>query len=450
MSRRPILARALLAVGLAAAVPLVVPPSTVDAAPAPVPRTGFEQRAGASWTTLAEEQAFLRAVDARSDRVRISRIGETTQGRPLQLVQLGAPAPPPAEVAATGRVLFFVCSQHGDEPSGREACLRLLRDLAFTADPRLLAQLRDTTVLFLPTANPDGRAADTRENAAGVDVNRDHLVLQTPEAQAVARVFRDWRPDLVHDLHEYGPDPGVYDRQLIYLWPRNLNVDDRVHDLSEALSLSYVGPAARAAGYSTGIYGIWYRDGQPIAQVAGDEQERILRNLAGLRHSLGILVEANNAPTIAAERADVRVLNRRRVDSQVVAELASLRLLRDRAAAVQSATEASVVRAVEEGRSQTEPVFWRGADNDLPDSDELTLTPPCGYSLTPEQAAAVDLQLDLHGIRTVPREGRVFVPMAQAAERVIPLLLDERAAYELVAASVVQTCPPDARVLDPR
>src|SRR5688572_9396504 len=102
------------------------------------PQTGFEASGGSEWTTHEQELAFLKAVDARSDRVRIMQIGQTAEKRPLHLVQLGAPAPASAAEARTQPTALFICSQHGNEPAGREACLRWLRDLAFTKNPRLI------------------------------------------------------------------------------------------------------------------------------------------------------------------------------------------------------------------------------------------------------------------------------------------------------------------------
>ncbi len=54
--------------------------------------TGFEQRAGASWTTHAEELALLTAID-RSARADVDVLGTSVQGRPLHLVRIGAEGP---------------------------------------------------------------------------------------------------------------------------------------------------------------------------------------------------------------------------------------------------------------------------------------------------------------------------------------------------------------------
>jgi hypothetical protein len=155
-------------------------------------KTGFESRNGSGWTTLAEEQTFLRNLDAASDRVSVAEIGRSVQGRPIQLVTVGAPRTK-AEIAAGSSVLF-VCTQHGNEPAGREACLKGARDFAST---------EATTVLVVPTANPDGFAANTRHTATGADMNRDHHRLNQPESRALSAVMRDYKPDLLGDMHEY-------------------------------------------------------------------------------------------------------------------------------------------------------------------------------------------------------------------------------------------------------
>ncbi|NUV79955.1 M14 family metallocarboxypeptidase [Streptomyces sp. CAI-155] len=412
----------------ALAVPFAIAPA--EAAPRP-PRTAFETSDGARWTGLGEEQAFLGAVDRASDRVTVDRIGTTEEGRPLRLVRIGQPRP-----AAT--TVLLICSQHGDEPAGREACLTTLRDLAFAEDRTTRAFLSRTTVLVLPTANPDGRAADTRGNADGVDINRDHIALATAEGRAIAAVVRDERPDVVYDLHEYGATPPYYDKDLFVLWPRNLNVADGVHGLSKTLAERYVRPAATRAGYSSGHYGIWTdpATGDPIKQTAGDGQERILRNASGLKHAAGLLIESRIDALSAEEKDDPALNQRRRVHSQRTALRGLFEFTDEQGTRLRAATGLSRLA----GFADRGPVHLGGADNEPARPDQILTDPPCGYRLDAAQYAGVKDALALHGVRSRQDGDGVFVPLRQSARNLIPLLLDQRATYPLTYGQANTTC----------
>jgi hypothetical protein len=413
------------------------------------PQTGFEESNGANWTTHQQELDFLAAVDAGSDRVEIEEIGRTLQNRPLHLVKVGHPTPRDVEGAQDEPTVLFVCSQHGNEPAGREACLKALRDLAFTTDPTLIDQLSNMTFLFVPSANPDGRNANSRGNSQGVDINRDHMGLATREARAMAAVVRDWKPDMSIDLHEYGPSqPVVYDDDVLYLWPRNLNVERQVHDLAKDYILSHVEPCVEAAGYTADEYGQQAVADTNVAQTAGDHDDGIMRNAMGLRHSLGILFEtavsmSDNPTQLPNEVGSTPAQQRRRVDSHRTIVECTFTYLRTKGEQVRQATATAPLRMEGEGQAQNVPAYFGGADNMTPTASQTVYPPPCYYRLTPAQAATAATAMALHGIETVERDGEIHVPVGQAAEPVIPLLLDARGSREIVQATAVGGLPLD-------
>jgi protein MpaA len=81
-------------------------------------------------------------------------LGESTEGRPIRVFHRGDPE----EI----RVLVVGCI-HGNECAGIKIARRLR-----TGPPRHFVDL-----WILPSLNPDGGAAHTRQNARGVDLNRN-------------------------------------------------------------------------------------------------------------------------------------------------------------------------------------------------------------------------------------------------------------------------------------
>ncbi len=374
--------------------------------------TGFEQRSGLGFTTHQEELAFLAAVDAESDRVRITEVGTSVQGRPIHLVRLAHPKPAPDDQIAVGPVLFVVGTQHGNEPAGREAALQFLRDLAFVEERLLPDALSTITVLVIPTANPDGRFANTRRNADNVDINRDHLALVTPEARAIAQVIRDFRPDLVVDAHER-PSATTPDLQL--LWPRNLNVYGPVRDLSRALVEDHLFEQLPVSGRTVELYG-------PGPGPPGDENEGILRNAVGLRHALGLLVESSGQQ--GAQR-------RAAVHQETMNEV--LEFFGNRSGEIVTAVTAAPGAKEAIGRERSEPFYLFGADDNAPTPHQTLNPPPCAYELSTEQVTTLQPQLTLLGLQTEQDGSNVLLHMDQPMMTVAPLLVDADARRPIVA-----------------
>lgn len=107
--------------------------------------------------------------------------------------------------------IYLSAGMHGDEPAPPWALLRLLEEGFF--DQRC--------VWFIcPLLNPTGLERRTRENFAGVDLNRDYKTTQTAEVAAHVR-WLQLQPnfDLVLCLHEDWESQGFY---LYELNPDNL------------------------------------------------------------------------------------------------------------------------------------------------------------------------------------------------------------------------------------
>ncbi len=374
------------------------------------PTTGFEDSNGEQWTTHEEELAFLEEVAEMSERVSYSQIGETVEGRPLHLVRVGFPEPPSDEEIADGRNILIIGSQHGNEPAGREMALKLLRNLAFTDDPELLEQLEDATVLFVPTANPDGRVANTRQNAAGVDINRDHLNLEQPEIQAIAKVQNKFHPDITIDAHERPRDTGDPDIEM--LWARNLNVDEQLQELNVEMVEDYLMPDVREAGYTTDLYG------SPGGAGGGDE--RIARNMVGLRHGLGLLIETPGK----AEPTSRVAMHLETVES-------ALRFYHERFDDVGTVVAGAPERKAVAGADTSNPFYLDGADNW--DPTVVLEKQPSGYLLTEAQSVEISKYVELFSLETEAVDGDgVFITMNQPMMTVVPFLLDERATYNEV------------------
>jgi predicted deacylase len=102
--------------------------------------------------------------------------------------------------------IYLSTGIHGDEPAGPLAALHLLRENQWPADAEFW---------FCPCLNPAGFVLNHRENADGMDLNRDYRHLETAEVRAhIAWLERRPQFDLCLCLHEDWESRGFYVYEL--------------------------------------------------------------------------------------------------------------------------------------------------------------------------------------------------------------------------------------------
>lgn len=102
-----------------------------------------------------------------------------------------------------GPVKVLAWSQmHGDESTATRGIFDLLNFFAGTNNSLLEFLLSSLTITFVPMLNPDGAERFTRENAIGIDLNRDARALQCPEAVVLQNLKDEIKPDFSFNLHD--------------------------------------------------------------------------------------------------------------------------------------------------------------------------------------------------------------------------------------------------------
>lgn len=226
----------------------------------PSPAAFLGRPLGADFTHHERLLAYLEALAAASDRVRLVDYGSTYEGRPLRLVVISSRQnlerleairtahlrlANPGRLAAGERekllqstplIVWLAYGVHGNETSSSEAALAVAYLLA--AGRGSFAQRLDEMVVILdPLVNPDGheryvrffdgrrgrqpnpdpQAAEHgepwpggRENHYLIDLNRDWAWATQRETRDRLRALRAWEPQVYVDFHEMGHRPPTY------------------------------------------------------------------------------------------------------------------------------------------------------------------------------------------------------------------------------------------------
>jgi len=220
----------IIAVGLLAVAPSAQNPESLANL-----KTTPESSEFKSTSTYDDVVKFMKAVDDASPIVFYTTYGTTTEGRamPMAVVGTGLKDASPAAVKATGKLRVHIQGNiHAGEVEGKESAQMLLRELALHKHDDWL---RSIVFLITPIFNADGNekfsltnrgrqngpinGMGTRAQAQGLNINRDFMKLEKPEARAFAKQWNDYDPHVGYDLHT--SDGSFHAYHLTYAPPLN-------------------------------------------------------------------------------------------------------------------------------------------------------------------------------------------------------------------------------------
>ena len=222
--------------------------------PKPMEFLGFNL--GERVATPAQISSAILKWSTASDRLKVIEYAKTHEGRPLYSVFISSPnnindldtIKDNIERLSDARgindrqaqiiienipaVAWMAYSIHGNETSGADAALGLIYHLIASEDPDVIDLLENMVVIVDPMMNPDGRdrfakSLDQyrgtapnyddqsllhtgdwpygRTNHYYFDLNRDWFYLTQPETQGRVALINQWRPQILVDGHEMGP-----------------------------------------------------------------------------------------------------------------------------------------------------------------------------------------------------------------------------------------------------
>jgi hypothetical protein len=263
--------------------------------PSPAKYLGHAVGAAGELSSTAKLYGYFRKLAETSPRVRVQTIGKTEEGREILLAAVAdedgirdlarlkeataaladprktTPEAAEAVIASARPVYYFNAGLHSTETGSPEMVMEMAYRLAVSDQPMIRKIRSEVLVLINPVSEPDGRdkAVDwfyrylkgkTDFDALPPDSppywgfyvfhdnNRDSHQESLQLSKAVGRMFFEYHPTVIHDLHESIP--------LLQTWngtgPFNVNIDPILVNEWFAMSMAELGALT-----SAGMPGVW-------------------------------------------------------------------------------------------------------------------------------------------------------------------------------------------------
>lgn len=226
----------------------------IDDPKVPSPRKHFGEIIGAPGVMhhTAEIYAYYQKLSQTSPYVKVEQVGVSEEGRPIQLVIVGneetlkrldhyknqlslladprkmGPQDPNTIINDSKPIYYLNAGLHSPEMGSPEMTMELIYRLITDPTPEIKKVLDNVIVLLNPASEPDGRDKQVdwyyrytkarKEYDDGFphsppywgryvfhDNNRDGLQNSQQLTKAIYKIFYDWHPTVMHDLHESVP-----------------------------------------------------------------------------------------------------------------------------------------------------------------------------------------------------------------------------------------------------
>jgi len=256
-------------------------------------------------STVAEVKAFMDALRKQAPGLEpyqpkgVPRATET--GKPLLAWRLKGTGPDPLRVYVNANI-------HAGEVEGKEAIQQILRELLQGKHPALR---RNLDLVVMPAYNADGTDAldpairpwqpnptesgvGRRENALGLDLNRDLMKAAAPNTRWLLAMLEDFDPAAVLDLHT--TNGSTHGFHLTHGPACTLGADEGLLAFNRNMLVA-VREQLKAEGMPTYDYGnfVPYKpttEKPPTAWETYDAHPRLLTNYPALRNRLAVLSES--------------------------------------------------------------------------------------------------------------------------------------------------------------
>ncbi len=385
----------------------------------PLENSGFTRL-----TSHTELMSYFNKIDSLSTKVTSKTIGKSVEGRDIPVIMITEDETFGSQRSNKPIVLIFA-QQHGNEPSGKEAALIVIRELAAGSLQDLLQYL---DVMIVPMVNPDGAEKGKRRNANNMDLNRNHVILSEPEVFALHQLFLKWMPEVTLDVHEYNAISKqwisygfIKDAEQMLDRVSNLNIAPSIIKFSSDVFIPEVGELIEKDGFRFHRYIV----GAPF------ENQRIRHSTTNIndgRQSLGIY---NTFSFIFEGKRYGDLINKieRRTRGQVSALMAFLRTVAKNRKEILNIVRSARKEIMEGSREKsyiqldyfpdstqktlTLPVFdlysWKQADKKLENYEPIvkvkkSIKKPHAYIFSKDEHNLIDLlfkhQLEMHLLKS--------------------------------------------------